>query len=895
MSQPDHPSDRDLTAFALGQLPGERAEHVEQHVTDCQQCCDTMLSLSSADTFADLLADLKDRTQLTDEEGRAVARSADPSSVPESLQHHPRYNVEQLVGTGGMGRVFRARHRMMDRTVALKVINEEWSSRPEVIHRFQREVKTAASLSHPHIVTAFDAEQADQTHFLVMEYVEGVDLAEVVKRDGPLSVHAACDYIRQAATGFEHAAQQGMVHRDIKPHNLMVTAEGVVKILDFGLAGLAPESVPDSTVTGSRSDLTSAGTVMGTPDFISPEQAHDARTADVRSDVYSLGATFYFLLTGRPPFDGTVMQKLRSHREDRPVPVADIRPEIPGSVEDVIQRMMARDPSDRFQSHGEVIAALQAIQEPTHSPQPTMLSRRSPLLRIGALLVAVAATVLAMVTLLTESVADKLARIRGPQTKIVQRGDGVNVTLYGVPAEVLGGQSAAVCDFGSCRIAVLNPKRGMDGMATGLSVPVDGKLSDKGQVVSQDGRRDFYYEYTDGRTECRFLGVPFAVEDGLLELRGDRYRFDSRAVPGRLLVMDASSQSVTVQDLAPVKARVPMNRPWHSGKVELLANGPKAGELTSQVRPSLRVGYQSSTSRGADRMEHDWSVSGLKVGHLVVQLKKIANGKIRVAEERVFSGYEGDPLDAEIRLATNAALTGDNGRQFQATLDVAVRGLNDGGSVSTGNLFPFDVEGMQSMESATQGRVDVSSGTETILYYRGFWDPGHTRFAGRIESMVDASKRGARFAVVTLLWKDEHGTTDADAAAAEQQQTVIAATGGPGSAEEGVAGRSVVPRHYELDQVKILAVYEAKDGSVEIMFSVTPESLWYCPGVVTREADDGLELYFVRATIKEKPDVTHPAIKAGGERTTSLLQSVKIPGTGRKIFRRAGDNRYQLR
>ncbi len=213
-----------------------------------------------------------------------------------------------------MGDVYKARHRKMERTVALKVINRGLVRKAEAIDRFHREVKAAAQLSHPNIVTAYDADQAGDFHFMVMEYVDGVDLSQTVKDRGALPVAEACDYIRQAAIGLQHAHERGMVHRDIKPHNLMVTADGTVKILDFGLASLAPKRLPDADTVEARGDLTAAGAIMGTPDFISPEQADDARQADIRSDIYSLGATLYYLLSGRVPFaDGSVMHKLKSH------------------------------------------------------------------------------------------------------------------------------------------------------------------------------------------------------------------------------------------------------------------------------------------------------------------------------------------------------------------------------------------------------------------------------------------------------------------------------------------------------------------------------------------------------------------------------------------------------
>ena len=261
-----------------------------------------------------------------------------------------------------MGDVYKARHRKMERTVALKVINRGLVRKAEAVDRFHREVKAAAQLSHPNIVTAYDADQAGDFHFMVMEYVDGVDLSQTVKDRGALPVAEACDYIRQTAIGLQHAHERGMVHRDIKPHNLMVTKDGTVKILDFGLASLAPESLSDADTGEARGDLTSAGAIMGTPDFISPEQAEDARQADIRSDIYSLGATLYYLLSGRVPFDdGSVMHKLKSHAQVEPAPLNSVRDDVPHELVAIASKMMAKDPDERYLTPREVADALESF------------------------------------------------------------------------------------------------------------------------------------------------------------------------------------------------------------------------------------------------------------------------------------------------------------------------------------------------------------------------------------------------------------------------------------------------------------------------------------------------------------------------------------------------------
>lgn len=359
-----HPSQEQLNAYNLGQLPPDEAVAIETHISKCEPCCDTIINMSADDTFVSLLKEARQLpTDQAVDHGVATASSSD-QDFPAQLADHPRYELLGLIGKGGMGDVYKAQHRKMKRTVALKVINRRLFRQPQAVNRFHREVEAAAQLSHPNIVTSHDADQAGDIHFMVMEYVDGVDLSQVVRDRGALSIHQACDYIRQAALGLQHAHERGMVHRDIKPHNLMVTADGMVKILDFGIASLAPETSAEADATSTRGDLTTAGGIMGTPDFISPEQADDARKADVRSDIYSLGATLYFLLSGQPPFaEGSVTQKLNSHAQAEPKPLESLRDDIPADLAVIISSMMAKDPEARFQTSAEVAEALKSFSQ----------------------------------------------------------------------------------------------------------------------------------------------------------------------------------------------------------------------------------------------------------------------------------------------------------------------------------------------------------------------------------------------------------------------------------------------------------------------------------------------------------------------------------------------------
>jgi serine/threonine protein kinase len=291
--------------------------------------------------------------------------------VPAELVGHPRYRVRRLIGRGGMGDVYEAEHRVMERSVALKVINHAYTANAAAVERFRREVRAAARLAHPNIVTAHDAEHAGDTLFLVTEYVEGVSLGRLVRERGPLPVAEACDYIRQAALGLQHAHERGMVHRDVKPENLMLTVRsdrihavvgtqpdesghyerGTVKILDFGLAVLTVE----------RGDgLTAEHAIMGTPEYMAPEQAENSHAADIRSDIYSLGCTLYVLLTGNVPYPAeTPLLKILAHR-DRPLPsLRKARLDVPPELAAVVARMMAKKPKDRYQTPGEVAATLE--------------------------------------------------------------------------------------------------------------------------------------------------------------------------------------------------------------------------------------------------------------------------------------------------------------------------------------------------------------------------------------------------------------------------------------------------------------------------------------------------------------------------------------------------------
>jgi formylglycine-generating enzyme required for sulfatase activity/tRNA A-37 threonylcarbamoyl transferase component Bud32 len=306
---------------------------------------------------------------------------------PQALAHHlaqrgwlTPYQINQLVagrgaelvigphlllerlGEGGTGQVFKARHQKMGRIVAVKLIRRELLSDAEVVARFYREIRVVSQLSHPNVVHAYDAGPQGADHVLIMEFVEGTDLARLVKDKGPLPAAQACDCIRQAALGLQHAHERGLVHRDIKPPNLLLTRQGVVKVLDLGLARLQrpgrQDARPGDDVTANL--LTPVNSVMmGTPDYMAPEQAVDFHAADIRADIYSLGCTLHFLLTGQPPFPGgSILQKLMRHQQAELPSVRQKHPELPAELDAVLQKMLAKRPEQRYQTPNEVAHVL---------------------------------------------------------------------------------------------------------------------------------------------------------------------------------------------------------------------------------------------------------------------------------------------------------------------------------------------------------------------------------------------------------------------------------------------------------------------------------------------------------------------------------------------------------
>jgi serine/threonine protein kinase len=268
----------------------------------------------------------------------------------------PGYEILAELGRGGMAVVYKARDLRRQRLVAIKVCDPSLADHGEVVARFRQEQSLAVPLAHPNLVAAYDAGEVEGVPYLVLEFVEGHDLAWIVQQRGPLPLAEACQVVRRAALGLEHLHKHGLVHRDVKPANLMLTPSRQVKVLDLGVARHLRSPA-------SRGQVTSLGQYLGTPDYMAPEQCLDSHAVDGRADIYALGCTLYELLTGQPPFAGpahkSVFLKMKAHVE-APVPsVRGLRPDVPEQLAAVLQRMLTKDPTGRFAGAAGVVAALQ--------------------------------------------------------------------------------------------------------------------------------------------------------------------------------------------------------------------------------------------------------------------------------------------------------------------------------------------------------------------------------------------------------------------------------------------------------------------------------------------------------------------------------------------------------
>lgn len=350
-----HPSDEILRLLAACQLDDEQeTDRIEEHLENCPNCRDKVEKFERA-MLPGAVSD------------QSIEQSGDKSEdhsapIPETIGH---YQILGVLGGGGMGTVYRGVNPHLNRLAAIKVVKSSRAFRRSSVERFQRELLAIGKLQHPNIVVALDAGMYDGSPYLVMELPDGTDLAIYVQENGPLPVKEACDIIRQAALGLHHAHEARMVHRDIKPSNLFRTTDGTIKILDLGLARFLETETEDiDSAAVSSFGETAEGQILGSPDYMSPEQTIDAKNVDSRSDIYSLGCTFFYLLTGKPPFGETteLLAKLDAHAKNDLPPLKDYRNDVPAFVENMLRKMAAKQREDRPQSAAEVAMNIERNQ-----------------------------------------------------------------------------------------------------------------------------------------------------------------------------------------------------------------------------------------------------------------------------------------------------------------------------------------------------------------------------------------------------------------------------------------------------------------------------------------------------------------------------------------------------
>ena len=364
------PQTDQLKEFYLGLAPEEQSDEMLTHICNCANCQANLETLQDAEDS--LIHHLRNSDQDASFELEVacevgIARAMDAlAAIPadESNDGMPQrvgdYEVLRPLGSGGMGRVYLARHNKLGRLVALKILAGHRLGDHRAVQRFEAEMRAVGGLSHPNIVNAYDARDIDGQAVLVTEYIDGLDLGQLIQRTGPLPIADACQIICQMAAALQTTSEQGFVHRDVKPSNIMLSRLGEVKLLDLGLARL-------QFGDGESAEVTCTGQTLGTADYISPEQVTDSRQVDVRSDIYSLGATFYKLLTGSAPFAdarySSAFAKMTAHVSSKPVTLRTVRPEVPVVVERLVSAMLSKRPEDRPQTPSEIVDELSSYGE----------------------------------------------------------------------------------------------------------------------------------------------------------------------------------------------------------------------------------------------------------------------------------------------------------------------------------------------------------------------------------------------------------------------------------------------------------------------------------------------------------------------------------------------------
>ncbi len=366
------PSVEQLRALSLGQLPDDQSDDLFAHIHNCNACTAELDSVNDQDDS--LIADLRSPDHLLPLDTEpgcpvAVAKALDALSLlpasPErsaiELARFPKiigeYELVRPLGQGGMGSVFLAQHTKLGRQVALKFLVSHRLANARMRERFEAEMRAVGQLSHPNIVNAHDAREVDGTAVLVTEFIDGLDLGQLIQRTGPLALADACELTRQVAIALQYTGQLGFVHRDVKPSNIMLSRTGEVKLLDLGLARL-------QFGEGEQADITGTGQALGTADYIAPEQVTDSRSVDIRADIYSLGCTLFRLLTGQAPFADnehiTAFAKMTAHVSKQPPSLTDFLPDAPAGLVKLLGSMLAKSPEDRPQEPQVVVERLSA-------------------------------------------------------------------------------------------------------------------------------------------------------------------------------------------------------------------------------------------------------------------------------------------------------------------------------------------------------------------------------------------------------------------------------------------------------------------------------------------------------------------------------------------------------
>jgi hypothetical protein len=363
-----HPSADSLHAFGLGRLGGADSAAIKTHVDVCAECRRIVAEAAHERSSAVALDTLS--------QAPASGPGKPSATLPPELANHPDYRIVRELGRGGMGVVYLAHNTLMGRDEVLKVAQKSLLEDPEVGPRFMQEIRSAAQLVHPNVVRAYSVLRLGELLVFAMEYVPGDDLGKILRERGPLPVGEACRVALQAARGLEHAHQKGMVHRDIKPSNLIIAKdasdESTVKILDFGLAKITSER-------NQSTGLTAANKMLGTPDYIAPEQISDAAAADIRADIYSLGCTLHCLLAGKPPFAGkSLYDVLHAHCSSTAKSLDLVRVDVPVELAKTVSRMMEKDPAKRFRTPAEVVDALAQFDDAVGASAPSRAAGSAP-------------------------------------------------------------------------------------------------------------------------------------------------------------------------------------------------------------------------------------------------------------------------------------------------------------------------------------------------------------------------------------------------------------------------------------------------------------------------------------------------------------------------------------